>query len=60
MVSLFVAYTKLQMIAMGDVMKRSMGLWQLMGFAVTSLGGTLLHFYTNGWARRYGSPRFRG
>ena len=25
-------------------MKRSMGLWQLMGFAVTSLGGTLLHF----------------
>ena len=32
------------MIAMGDVMKRSMGLWQLMGFAVTSLGGTLLHF----------------
>ena len=25
-------------------MKRSMGLWQLMGFAVTSLLGTLLHF----------------
>ena len=25
-------------------MKRSMGLWQLFGFAVTSLGGTLLHF----------------
>jgi hypothetical protein len=25
-------------------MKRSLGLWQLMGFAVTSLGGTLLHF----------------
>lgn len=25
-------------------MKRSIGLWQLMGFAVTSLGGTLLHF----------------
>ena len=25
-------------------MKRSMGLWQLWGFAVTSLGGTLLHF----------------
>lgn len=25
-------------------MKRSAGLWQLMGFAVTSLGGTLLHF----------------
>lgn len=25
-------------------MKRSIGLWQFMGFAVTSLGGTLLHF----------------
>ena len=25
-------------------MKRSIGLWQLMGFALTSLGGTLLHF----------------
>ena len=25
-------------------MKRSIGLWQLMGFAVTSLTGTLLHF----------------
>ncbi len=25
-------------------MKRSIGLWQLLGFAVTSLGGTLLHF----------------
>ena len=25
-------------------MKRSMGLWQLMGFAVTALAGTLLHF----------------
>ena len=25
-------------------MKRSVRLWQLMGFAVTSLGGTLLHF----------------
>ena len=25
-------------------MKRSFGLWQLMGFAVTSLSGTLLHF----------------
>ncbi len=25
-------------------MKRSIGLWQLMGFAVTSLGGALLHF----------------
>ncbi len=25
-------------------MKRKISLWQLMGFAVTSLGGTLLHF----------------
>ena len=25
-------------------MKRSVGLWQLVGFAVTSLGGTVLHF----------------
>lgn len=25
-------------------MKRSIKLWQLWGFAVTSLGGTLLHF----------------
>lgn len=29
---------------MGDDMKRSIGFWQLIGFAVTSLGGTLLHF----------------
>ena len=25
-------------------MKRSIGLWQLMGFALTSLGGVILHF----------------
>lgn len=25
-------------------MKKSIGLWQLMGFAITSLAGTLLHF----------------
>ena len=25
-------------------MKRSIGLWQLLGFAVTALGGTILHF----------------
>ena len=29
-------------------MKRSVGLWQLMGFAVTALGGTVLHFLY-GW-----------
>ena len=28
----------------GAVMKRSIKLWQFLGFAVTSLGGTLLHF----------------
>lgn len=28
----------------GDFMKRSISSWQLMGFAVTSLSGTLLHF----------------
>ena len=28
----------------GGYMKRSIGLWQLWGFAVTSLAGTLLHF----------------
>jgi hypothetical protein len=30
-------------------MKRSVGIWELMGFAVTSLGGTLLH-YLYEWA----------
>ena len=29
-------------------MKRQIGLWQLMGFAVSTLGGTLLHFLY-GW-----------
>ena len=29
-------------------MKRSVGLWQLMGFSVTALGGTILHFLY-GW-----------
>ena len=29
---------------LGGYMKRSIGLWELWGFAVTSLGGTLLHF----------------
>ena len=29
---------------MGGFMKRSIGLWQLFGFAVTALGGTILHF----------------
>ena len=28
-------------------MKQQVGLWQLMGFAATSLGGTLLHFLYN-------------
>jgi hypothetical protein len=30
--------------------QRSIGLWQLMGFAVTSLGGTILHFLYD-WLR---------
>ena len=37
-------YTFCKYIFVGDFMKRSIGLWQLIGFAVTSLGGTLLHF----------------
>ena len=41
-------------------MKRSIGLWQLMGFAATSLAGTLLHFlydWTGGavWASLFSS-----
>lgn len=28
-------------------MKRTIGIWQLLGFAVTSLGGTILHFLYN-------------
>lgn len=35
-------------------MKRSIGLWQLMGFAVTALGGVLLHFLYE-WL---GSPKW--
>ena len=34
-------------------MKRSIGLWQLLGFAVTALGGTLLHFIYD-WTGGYG------
>lgn len=32
-------------------MKRSVGLWQLWGFAATALGGTLLHFLYD-WSKR--------
>ena len=39
----FLAYTILYTF-LGEIMKRSIGPWQLMGFAVTSLMGTLLHF----------------
>ena len=38
------AYNFLEEIWDGACMKRSFPLWQLLGFAVTSLGGTLLHF----------------
>ena len=34
----------IQMIRTGEYMKRSIGLWQFAGFAVTSFIGTLLHF----------------
>ena len=37
-------YTFCKYILVGDFMKHSIRLWQLWGFAVTSLGGTLLHF----------------
>ena len=41
----FFEYNMLQSILEGENMKeRSIGLWQLLGFAVTSLGGTILHF----------------
>ena len=38
------AYTLSKDMFRGDGMKKSIGLWQLMGFAVTSFAGTLLHF----------------
>ena len=28
----------------GGIMKKELGLWQLMGFSTASLGGTILHF----------------
>ena len=37
-------YTFCKYIQAGGFMKRSIGIWQLWGFAVTSLGGTILHF----------------
>ena len=37
-------YTILQNISGGIMKQKSIGLWQLMGFAVTSLAGTVLHF----------------
>ena len=37
-------YTFVRMFGVGDLMKRSIVVWQLWGFAVTSFGGTLLHF----------------
>ena len=40
----FTEYTLFENTFTGDRMKRSIGLWQLMGFAATSLAGTLLHF----------------
>ena len=37
-------YTILQNISGGIMKQKSIGLWQLMGFAMTSLAGTVLHF----------------
>ena len=37
-------------------MKRSIGLWQLLGFAVTALGGTLLHFLYDLLGTRWVAP----
>ena len=37
-------------------MKRSIGLWQLLGFAVTTLGGTLLHFLYDLLGTRWVAP----
>ncbi len=41
-------------------MKRSIGLWQLMGFAVTSLAGTLLHFLYDWFGRAVWIAPFSG
>ena len=41
-------------------MKRSIGLWQLMGFAVTSFGGTLLHFLYEWWGEAVWIAPFSG
>lgn len=40
-------------------MKRSVGLWQLWGFAITSLGGTLLH-YLYDWTNSVLAAPFSG
>lgn len=41
-------------------MKRSMELWQLWGFAATSLGGTLLHFLYNWLGKAVWAAPFSG
>lgn len=41
-------------------MKRSINLWQLMGFAVTSFGGTILHFLYNWLGRTVWIAPFSG
>ena len=41
-------------------MKKSINLWQLMGFAITSLGGTLLHFLYDWLGKATGIAPFSG
>ena len=41
-------------------MKRSIGLWQLMGFALSVLGGTLLHFLYDWTGEAVGVAPFSG
>ena len=41
-------------------MKRSIGLWQLVGFSVTALGGTLLHFLYDWLGKTWWIASFSG
>ena len=41
-------------------MKRAVGLWQLMGFAITAFGGTLLHFLYDWLNRAFWIAPFSG
>ena len=41
-------------------MKRAVGLWELMGFAITAFGGTLLHFLYDWLSRAFWIAPFSG